>query len=96
MHAAARDFLQSQKLFGPGLLTQERTFFEPTKEEKVARVASLELDVFIDDLPEILTMAGFPQTTRRILFDPQDALAARAGGLERYLDWSSLHRALLG
>ena len=96
MHAAARDFLRSQRLFGPGLLTQERTFFEPTKEEKVARVASLELDVFIDDLPEILTMAGFPETTRRILFDPQDALAARAGGLERYLGWSSLHRALLG
>lgn len=96
MHAAARGFLRSQKLFGPGLLTQERTFFEPTKEEKVARVASLELDVFIDDLPEILTMAGFPETTRRILFDPQDALAARAGGLERYCDWSSIHRALLG
>lgn len=96
MHAAARGFLEAQGFFGPGMLTLERTFFELTKEEKVARAAALELEAFVDDLPEILTMPGFPPAARRLLFDPQDALAARADGLERFADWPAIRRALLG
>ena len=41
-----------------------------SKEEKIARVANIGCDYFIDDLPEILLMPGFPKKTKRILFDP--------------------------
>ena len=44
-------------------------FFEITKENKISRIFQLNCDVFIDDLPEILTMPGFPDKTHKILFD---------------------------
>lgn len=45
-------------------------YFELTKREKLARIVQLELDYFIDDLPEILLAEDFPGGTGRILFDP--------------------------
>lgn len=95
MHAAARKFLVVQ-----GLVGESRTqigpfdvFFELTKEEKVARVASLHCDVFIDDLPEILAMPGFPYGMRRILFDPKNRFADASGSTEqfdRYTSWAAI------
>ncbi len=38
----------------------------------MARAAALKVDVFIDDLPEILEHPGFPAGARAILFDPED------------------------
>jgi hypothetical protein len=72
LHAAARDFLVARGLCGTGAghIAEDRIFFELTKEEKIARVAALAVDVFIDDLPEILVMAGFPDRVTPILFDP--------------------------
>jgi hypothetical protein len=98
LHEAARGFLRARGLVGDRLIPEDSVFFELTKEEKVGRVAATEVDVFIDDLPEILTAPGFPRRARRILFDPQDGLAAAAeeAGLERHCDWPSITRALLG
>src|SRR5258706_8776288 len=74
MHAAARGFLAAPGLVGDDASQIDRAsvFFELTKEDKVARVAALNCDVFVDDLPEILVMPGFPDGIRRILFDPQN------------------------
>ncbi|WP_413208120.1 phosphotransferase [Rhodospirillum sp. A1_3_36] len=96
MHAAARGFLEAQGFFSPGMLSPENAFFELTKEEKVARAATLEVEAFIDDLPEILRMSGFPSTVRRILFDPYDALAVKTDDLERCTDWETIYGTLLG
>ena len=61
LHGAARGFLDLQKLVGADNgVPAENIFFELTKEEKVARAAALGVDVFIDDLPEILAMPGWP------------------------------------
>ena len=46
----------------------EQTFFELTKEEKIARIVKLGCTHYIDDLPEILEM--LPNTITKILFDP--------------------------
>lgn len=70
MHEAARGFLAANALVAETRLSPDRVFFELTKDEKVARAASLDVDVFIDDLPEILAMEGFPAGTRKVLFDP--------------------------
>jgi hypothetical protein len=95
MHAAARGFLSSRGLTGEGAsqIDPSRVFFELTKEEKVARAAGLRCEIFIDDLPEILTMPGFPDGMLRILFDPENRFASVAesiGNLDRRLSWAAI------
>jgi hypothetical protein len=68
-------------------------FFEITKDGKVARAVSLCCDMFIDDLPEILAMPGFPEGMRKILFDPDNQFASnRDSGskLERRSSWAAI------
>lgn len=73
LHAAARGWIErmlrtgSENLIEPG-----RVFFELTKEDKIRRIAEIGCDYFIDDLPEILQMPGFPGNTGRLLFDPEN------------------------
>ncbi|QPH52608.1 hypothetical protein [Pontivivens ytuae] len=70
LHSAARNFLDLRDITGPNRIAADAIFFEETKEAKVARIGELDCDVFIDDLPEILTMRGFPDETKALLFDP--------------------------
>jgi hypothetical protein len=85
MHAAARGFLAANGLIGDDLarIDPERVYFEPTKEDKVARAAQLGVDAFIDDLPEILRLPGFPEGMRKILFDPDGQFAGRSDDAEK-------------
>jgi hypothetical protein len=72
LHAAAREWVGNHLVInGVPILPPQKVFFELTKEEKLARVASLRCDVFIDDLPEILSAPSFPKFVRPILFDPE-------------------------
>ncbi|MGE3726758.1 MAG: haloacid dehalogenase-like hydrolase [Candidatus Sericytochromatia bacterium] len=66
LHAAAREWLDLQ---GWGL-QPEQAFFELSKEAKRDRIATLAVELFVDDLPEFLSLEGFPSTTQRVLFDP--------------------------
>jgi hypothetical protein len=69
LHAAAQDFLRAQQLLHPhGPIV--RAYFETSKEAKIDRIARENCDAFVDDLPEILQMPGFPDRTRRLLFAP--------------------------
>lgn len=72
LHAAARDWLESQGFIDQSAtgLSQATVFLETTKTEKLARIESLGLDYFIDDLPELLLDPAFPVGVRRVLFDP--------------------------
>ena len=96
MHLAARDFLAQRGLVGPGpdRVASENVFFELTNEEKVARVAAIGCQVFIDDLPEIFSLQRFSERMRGILFDPQNSHAHLP--IERYSDWAAVQRALIG
>jgi len=92
---AAVTWLRARGLLGPGRPVSENSiFFEPTRAEKVARIATLDCDVFVDDLEETFREPGFPARTRRILFD-------RAGhgfeleGLAVFDSWDSITAALL-
>lgn len=99
MHASARGFLAAQGLLGSAMVDEANVFFELTKEEKVARAASVGADVFVDDLPEILAMPGFPPGMRAILFDPDNQHAdagKRALTCERVSDWATIGACLLG
>jgi hypothetical protein len=91
MHAAARGFLTDRALMGAGetQIAPERVFFELTKDEKVARANTLACGVFIDDLPEILAMGGFPDGMRKVLFDPENQFAGKAQ-FERRASWAEI------
>lgn len=54
-------------------LSEKSIFFESTREDKVSRIADLNLDVFIDDLEEIFAAPAFPNTVRRVLYRPGGA-----------------------
>jgi hypothetical protein len=95
MHASARDFLAVRGLVGdgPSQINPAQVFFELTKDEKVARAFDLRCEMFIDDLPEILAMPGFPQGMRKILFDPENQFAGATGHgqkLDRHSSWAAI------
>lgn len=92
MHAAARGFLTDRGLMGagPGQIARDRVFFELTKEEKVARAHALACEVFVDDLPEILGMSGFPDGMRKVLFDPENQFAGKTAPYERRTSWAEI------
>jgi hypothetical protein len=94
LHAAARGFLIERGLVGAdrGQIDPANVFFEPNKEAKVARIAALGCEAFIDDLPEIFVSPDFPGTARRILFDPVDQFTdlARQRNLDRSGSWTDI------
>lgn len=94
LHAAARGFLADRRLVGEEMIAPGNVFFELSKEEKVARAAALGVDVFIDDLPEILAMPGFPAGLRAILFDPHGNHQSQP--FERHRSWSSIAVSIAG
>ena len=98
MHEAARGFLQSRGFINEDTLRIEDTFFEETMELKVARAASLQTDVFIDDLPKILSMNGFPTGVRKLLFAPigeGNSPTHLESPFETHSSWKSIAEALL-
>lgn len=73
LHYAARSWIENHlHASHKPLIHAENIFFEPTKEAKIAKITSLKCDIFLDDLPEILKADNFPETTTRVLFDPED------------------------
>jgi len=94
LHAAARGFLVERGLVGAGhgQIDPANVFFELTKEAKVARIAALDCEAFVDDLPEIFASPDFPGTARRILFDPVDQFTdlARQLKLDRRGSWTDI------
>jgi hypothetical protein len=64
LHAFAREWI------GRVDLPVADLFFEESKDAKIARIGTLGCDVFIDDLPEVLSHPGFRADSRKILFDP--------------------------
>jgi hypothetical protein len=85
LHEAARAWVKNYLVAGgENLIQPDQLFFELTKEEKINRIAETECDFFIDDLPEILLLAGFPGKTERILFDPEGNHGA--DGMDAKLD----------
>jgi len=73
LHEAASGWIDKLLIDGEQkLFEKNQIFFELTKEEKIARITDCNCDYYIDDLPEILQMQGFPEKTARILFDPEN------------------------
>lgn len=81
LHLAARSWVAANCPAIPA-------YFEPTLPGKLARIAELHCDIFIDDLPEVLTHPEFPQTTQPVLFDPAGAFLPE-GPVARIQSWNA-------
>ena len=77
LHQAARGWVENYLMADPDpLVSPGNVYFELTKQDKIQRIAQLDPDCFIDDLPEILLAEEFPVRTARILFDTENMGAA--------------------
>ncbi len=74
LHQAAQKWLGTRGFYDPleAGLVPEQVNFELTKEEKLDRIGAMGCTHFIDDLPEFLSEARFPEGVERILFDPNE------------------------
>ena len=97
LYQAARHWLASRGFHDPGgiALLPDDVFLEPTQDEKVARIAALGCTHFIDDLQEFIERHDFPESVRRILFDPGN-LHANVIGIERVDSWKEVDRLIFG
>jgi len=75
-HIAAMNWLEQHQLVSLSgsstTIPYKNVFFNETKEEKIAKIAALSCDLFIDDLPSILLHDNFPKPTEKVLFDPKN------------------------
>lgn len=67
LREAALQFLLKRGMFD-GCIEKENVYFQPTREEKIAVIDKLNLDYFIDDLPDVLLAPSFPAQTKKIHF----------------------------
>jgi hypothetical protein len=94
LHAAARSWV-AERLQSAGLFAADNgsVNFLETRQEKVARIAELGCQAFLDDLPEVLGDFGFPASAAGILFDPTGSTSSQ-GGQRRISAWSELGELL--
>jgi hypothetical protein len=98
LHAAARQWLEANGFHdasGVGL-SPSHVFFEESRQDKLARIASEECTHFVEDLVEVIAEPEFPASVQAILFDP-DAVAAKKGirtFISRAESWAQIARLL--
>lgn len=74
LREVAYQWMRNKGFFDPEkyAIPEKHLFFESTQREKVERIASLQCDIFIDDLLELFCIPSFPRTTKKILFSNTD------------------------
>ncbi len=83
LHEAAYEWIREQKM-------EIETFFELTKEDKVRRISDLGCNIFIDDLPEFLSLLGFPPNLKKVLFDPLEKHVSLKNDFKNARTWKDI------
>jgi hypothetical protein len=80
LHASARCWI-AERLQSAGLFTENNgcVNFLETREDKIARIAELGCQAFLDDLDEVLGAHSFPDKATGILFDPSGSSSGLEG-----------------
>jgi len=94
---AARRWILANGLAGTETapLHLDNIYFESTRAAKVARIAALHCDCFIDDLEEVFEETGFPSATDRHLIK-LGATDLPTGPFTPWRGWADLQRGLFG
>jgi len=72
LHKAVRNWFAFNEFFKKTGLSEKNIFLELTLQDKIQRIKNVKCDFFIDDLPELFDEKTFPETTKKILFDPNN------------------------
>jgi len=91
LHEAARGWVEKW-LSSAGLIEEQAVFFHETREQKIAAIAALRCNVFLDDLPEVIEDAAFPCACKAFLFDPDCSQAVSTH--RRVSSWSEFQQTL--
>ena len=96
---AATAWMTSKKIVGHGFaqVDEAHIFYASTRDEKIAKIKELSLDIFIDDLSEVLTDSSFSAKTRKILFGPDlDQVANSDSAILTSQSWREIGDELFG
>ncbi|MAG68830.1 MAG: hypothetical protein CL471_00800 [Acidobacteria bacterium] len=94
LRAASLDWMTAQGFFreeGFGL-DPAQVFFEPSRADKLARIAALDCTHFIDDLEEVLLAPEFPKGVKRYLIGAE----VDAPGLTLCGNWRDITEGIFG
>jgi len=97
LHVAALGWMENAGFFSPRKfgLPRQNVFFEPTREAKCRRIATLGCTHFIDDLVEVFVDPAFPRGVEKHLYVPE-AGPLPEGGFTAYRSWHDISKAILG
>ena len=87
LHKAARTWV-TERLVKKGLFNEKSVYFHETREQKIATIASLGCNLFLDDLPEVLSDHEFPKACKPVLFDVSGVHSKNT--FARIQDWAGL------
>ena len=76
-------------------IKQDHVFFADSREEKVAIIASLECEWFIDDLPAVFESGEFPAKTKKLLFGQPENIEPSSDALIAN-NWPGILEKVLG
>lgn len=80
LRRAAMEWLERVGFFSGQMgIKVEDVFFEQTRAEKAARIATMRCEIFIDDLEEVFLDPSFPSGVRKILYSPSPPSTSPVG-----------------
>lgn len=71
LHISATRWLES-RLKVREISQLKGIYFESSRQAKIERISHLNLNMFVDDLPEVLNDSNFPENVKAILYDPNN------------------------
>ena len=89
LHQAALDWLVHHSFNESIGFLIDNFYPELTKAEKLQRIKAVGCTHFIDDLPELLNEAAFPDGVQRILFDPASEYSDFQNGIQAF-SWAEI------
>lgn len=93
----ALKWMVEKRFFDPGYfgMEKENVFFANTREEKAEKIARLNCDYFIDDLPEVFAEDKFPTRTQGILLGKFDTTKI-SSSIKSMRNWEDIFAHVLG
>lgn len=86
LHKCALDWLSNQAWVGNQGVGFSNIYFKETRSDKISKIRELEVEVFIDDLLEVLMDPRFPVQTGKFLFSGQLPKGEKVS-IKRIQDW---------
>ena len=94
LHEAARNWSNRYlRVEGRQIIHSQNLYFNETLDLKIQKICEMKLDVFVDDLPQILNHPKFPKGVRKILFNP-NLNENFPPDVTHCYDWSSIQKEI--